>query len=479
MLYDAILFVTLPDIRHIYYIAYRTGLNTINMKGIKTRLALLSFLEFAVWGAYLISLGNYLSRIGLAKEIGWFYAVQGIVSIVMPGVVGIIADRWIQAQKMLSLCHLLAGMFMGAAGAYCALADGAIEFGPLFALYTCSVAFFMPTIGLANSVAYSALNNAGLDTVKHFPPIRVFGTIGFIVSMLFVNFAKMGDMQFQQSYYQLFTSGILSLLLAMYALSMPKCPTAAPGEKKSMAEALGLKAFTLFKQKKMAVFFLFSMLLGVSLQITNSYGNTFISSFGTLTEYSETWGAKNANALISLSQISETLCILLIPFCLKRFGIKGVMLMSMFAWVFRFAFFGLGNPGAGVGLFIASMIVYGIAFDFFNVSGSLYVDKQTDSSLRSSAQGLFMIMTNGIGATVGTLSAQAVVNHFVFTRPEGAEQIAGWETSWFIFAAYALAVAILFWIIFRDDHKDTVSESSIHHDLFDEAPDGLVSGNDA
>ncbi|MDE6490223.1 MAG: MFS transporter, partial [Muribaculaceae bacterium] len=374
------------------------------MKGIKPRLAVLNFLEFAVWGAYLISLGNYLSRIGLAQEIGWFYAVQGIVSIIMPAIVGIIADRWIQAQKMLSLCHLLAGAFMCAAGAYCMTAE-TVEFSRLFALYTCSVAFFMPTIGLANSVAYSALSGAGLDTVKHFPPIRVFGTIGFIVSMLFVNFANIGGVQFQTTYWQLFTSGILSFILAAYALSMPACPTSSADNKKSVADMLGLKAFSLFKQKKMAVFFIFSMFLGVSLQITNSYGNTFISAFEHLAEFADTFGARNANALISLSQISETLCILLIPFFLKRFGIKGVMLMSMFAWVFRFGFFGLGDPGSGVWLFVLSMIVYGIAFDFFNVSGSLYVDKQTDPSMRSSAQGLFMLMTNGIGATVGTLSA--------------------------------------------------------------------------
>ena len=447
------------------------------MKGIKTRLAILSFLEFAVWGAYLISLGNYLARIGLAQNIGWFYTVQGLVSIIMPGIIGIVADRWIQAQKTLSLCHLLAGVFMCAAGIYCFKAGDAVEFGPLFTLYTCSVAFFMPTIGLANSVAYSALSKAGLDTVKHFPPIRVFGTVGFIISMLFVNFATIGDVQFQQSYWQLFTSGALSLVMAAYSLSMPSCPTADAGSKKSMMEALGLKAFALFKQKKMAVFFIFSMLLGVSLQITNSYGNTFITSFGAIAEYADTWGARNANALISLSQMSETLCILLIPFCLKRFGIKGVMLMSMFAWVFRFAFFGMGNPGSGVGLFIASMIVYGIAFDFFNVSGSLYVDKQTDSSVRSSAQGLFMIMTNGIGASVGTLSAQAIVNHFVFSQPEGVQQIAGWETSWFIFAGYALAVAILFWLIFHDDNPESrLTGRQLKMDIDDaEAPEGFIT----
>ncbi len=415
-------------------------------RSLQAKLALMNFLEFGVWGAYLISLGNFLFRIGLGTQIGWFYTVQGIVSLFMPAIIGILADRWIQAQKMLSLCHLLAGCFMAAAGVYC-LTTSQVEFGPLFALYTLSVAFFMPTIGLANSVAFNALTRAGLDTIRHFPPIRVFGTIGFICSMLFVNFT-----QFQTNAYQLITSAALSFILAAYALTMPPCPV-KKGQKSSLADSLGLKAFRLFKQKRMAIFFIFSMLLGVSLQITNSYGNTFITSFENIAEYADTWGAHNANALISLSQISETLCILLIPFCLKRFGIKGVMLMSMFAWVLRFGFFGLGDTGSGLWLLVISCIVYGVAFDFFNVSGGLYVDKETTPDLRSSAQGLFMMMTNGIGATIGTLCAQAVVNHFVFSQTTPEAQHAGWVTSWFIFAGYALVVAVLFILIFRDSDK--------------------------
>ncbi len=415
-------------------------------RSLQVKLALLSFLEFGVWGAYLISLGNYLARIGLATQIGWFYTVQGIVSLFMPAIIGILADRWIQAQKMLSLCHILAGCFMGAAGVYC-LTTSQVEFGPLFALYTLSVAFFMPTIGLGNSVAFNALTEANLDTIKHFPPIRVFGTVGFICSMLFVNFT-----QFQTNAYQLITSAALSFILAAYALTMPACKV-KKGQKSSLADSLGLKAFKLFKQKRMAIFFIFSMFLGVSLQITNSYGNTFITSFENLAEFADTWGAHNANALISLSQISETLCILLIPFCLKRFGIKGVMLMSMFAWVLRFGFFGIGDTGSGLWLLILSCIVYGVAFDFFNVSGGLYVDKETTSDLRSSAQGVFMMMTNGLGATIGTLCAQAVVNHFVFSQTTAEAQHQGWITSWMIFAGYALVVAVLFMFIFKDDSK--------------------------
>ena len=333
---------------------------------------------------------------------------------------------------------------MGAAAVY-ALTTPEVQFGPLFTLYSISVAFFMPTIGLCNAVSFNALSRNGLDTVTYFPPIRVFGTVGFICSMLFVNFT-----QFQTNPYQLATSAVLSFCLALYALTMPQCPTnrSASG---SIADQLGLKAFSLFKERRMAIFFIFSMCLGVSLQITNSYGNIFITSFSDIAEYADTWGARNANALISLSQISETLCILLIPFCLKRFGIKIVMLISMIAWVLRFGFFGLGDTGSGLWLLVLSCIVYGVAFDFFNVSGGLYVDQQTSKEQRSSAQGLFMIMTNGIGATVGPLAAQGVVNHYVFSQATPEAQQAGWTTSWFIFAAYALVIAILFMIIFKDE----------------------------
>lgn len=411
---------------------------------IKTRLILLNFLQFAVWGAYLTSMGSYLAKNGMAGQIGWFYSVQGFVSLCMPALFGIIADRWIQAQKLLGCSHLVAGLFMLAACAY-GYNNAEVEFGTLFTLYACSVAFFMPTISLAISVAYNALDKAQLDTVKNFPKIRIWGTIGFIVSMWIVDLGGMQDTSLQYGW-----SGILSLLLAAYAFTLPACPVNS-GRKKGFVEALGLRAFTLFRDYKMAVFFVFSMLLGVCLQITNGFANPFISSFANIPEFSSTLGVQHANILISLSQMSETFCILLIPFFLSRYGIKRVMLMAILAWVLRFAFFALGNPGSGVWLFILSMIVYGIAFDFFNISGSLFVDKETDLSIRNSAQGLFMMMTNGFGATVGTLSAQQVINRYV-DFSDGADPIAvwsGWNTCWYIFAGYALVIAILFAVLFR------------------------------
>ena len=405
---------------------------------LKIRLALMNFLEFAVWGAYLTSMGTYLVNHDMAQHIGIFYAMQGIVSIFMPAIMGIVADRWMPAQRLLGFCHLIAGLFMGAMVYYANTAGGDIAFGTLFTLYSISVAFYMPTLALSNSVAYNALTKAGLDTVKEFPAIRVFGTVGFICTMWLVDL-----MGFQANENQFATSGVIGILLFLYTFSLPACPVSSSNEKQSISEALGLKAFALFKQKRMAIFFIFSMLLGVSLQITNGFANPFITSFGSIPEYADTFGVQHANMLISLSQMSETVCILLIPFFMKRFGIKNVMLIAMFAWVLRFGLFGAGNPGSGVWMFILSMIVYGVAFDFFNISGSLFVDKSTDSEIRSSAQGLFMLMTNGIGATIGTLGAQQVVNYYTI------DGVTEWQSCWYIFAAYALVVGIAFALIFR------------------------------
>lgn len=425
----------------------------MNNKAVRFRLIVMSFLQFAVWGAYLTSMGNYLGKAGLADHIGWFYSMQGIVSIFMPALIGIVADKLIPAQKVLSICHGIAGAAMIAAGYYCMNAGEGVEFGILFPIYTLSVAFYMPTIALSNSVAYTILEDNGYDSIKDFPPIRVFGTIGFICSMLFVNFMKdSSGMQFQSTYYQFMTSGILGIVLMVYALTLQNCPVRPSEGQKGFAEAFGLKAFSLFKNGQMAVFFIFSMLLGVALQITNGYANPFITSFKAIPEFAGTFGADNANALISISQVSETLGILLIPFFLKHFGIKKVMLIAMIAWVLRFGLFGVGNPGSGVWMFILSMIVYGVAFDFFNISGSLYVNKMTSEDIRSSAQGLFMLMTNGIGASIGMIGAQAVVNHFTHVEEIGGVfyTVGNWSAAWYIFAGYALVVAVLFALIFKE-----------------------------
>lgn len=418
----------------------------------KLRLVIMNFLQFAVWGAYLTSMGSYLVSVNQASHIGMFYAVQGIVSMFMPALIGIVADRWVPAQKLYSFCHFIAGVFMLAAGYYGYTAGADVSFATLFSLYTMSVAFYMPTLALSNSVAYSILEGAGFDTIKAFPPIRIFGTIGFIFAMLLVDATG-----YQFTYAQFWVSGVLGILLSVYAISfLPNISVSkSDNQQKTLAESLGLDAFKLFKERKMALFFVFSMLLGVSLQITNGFANPFITSFKAIPEFADSFGANHANALISLSQVSETLCILLIPFFLRRFGIKKVMLIAMMAWVLRFGLFGAGDPGPNVWMFILSMIVYGVAFDFFNISGSLFVDKETKPHIRSSAQGMFMLMTNGVGATVGTLGAQAVVSHYTRSiEYEGVFYTVGdWSSVWYIFAGYALVVAILFAWVFKYKHQ--------------------------
>ena len=409
---------------------------------INIRLIAMNWMQFAVWGAYLTSMGGYLAHIGLGDNIGDFYSIQGVVSIFMPAIMGIVADRWIPAQRLLGLCHLVAATLMAYVG-YVGYTYSNIALADIFPYYTLSVAFYMPTLALSNSVSYNALEKEGLDTVKSFPPIRTFGTIGFIASMWIVDL-----LGYQQSNMQFFVSAAWGVMLAIYSQTLPNCSVQTCGERKSFAEAIGLKAFSLFKDTKMFLFFLFSMLLGVSLQITNGYASPFIQSFDAYAEYQNSFFVEHSNLLISLSQVSETLCILLIPYFLGKFGIKKVMIIAMLAWVCRFGLFAIGTPiMPGVLFLILSMIVYGVAFDFFNISGSLFVNNSTDQSIRSSAQGMFMLMTNGLGATIGTQSAQYVVNHF--TINENGLQVGNWTMIWTIFAIYALVVAIAFAIAFR------------------------------
>ena len=405
------------------------------MKNIKFRLTVMNFLQYAVWGSWLISLGTYLGK-SLHFEggqIGSFYATMGIASLFMPAVMGVIADRWVQAQRLLGISHIVAALLM-------IVASQQTSYETLYPLVLLSVMFYMPTIALSNTVAYNALNKANLDTVKAFPPIRVWGTVGFICAMWAVDITGWKD-----SAFQLIFSAFLGIALGLYSMTLPSCEVNRSVKTSSWIDTLGLRAFTLFKEKKMAIFFLFSMMLGMSLQITNAFADGYIVSFGDVATYGEqylnTFGVKHSTILISLSQISETLCILLIPFCLKRFGIKNVMLISMLAWVLRFGLLGAGNPGAGVWMFILSMIVYGVAFDFFNISGSLYVDKETAPEIRASAQGVFMIMTNGFGAFIGSYIAGWVVDAY------------GWPNSWYIFAGYALIVAIVFALVFKYKHN--------------------------
>jgi NHS family xanthosine MFS transporter len=416
--------------------------------GIKNRLIAMNFLQFFIWGSWLITIGNYWfqTKQWSGSEFGIIFSTMGIASLFMPALMGIIADRWVSAQKLYGILHI--------AGA------GALFFIPqinnpstFFWGILVAMICYMPTIALTNSIAYTALKNNNYDIIKSFPPIRVFGTVGFIVAMWIVNLT--GNKSSENQFY---IASITSLLLGLYAFTLPKCPPLAQNsEKKTFVQILGLDAFGLFKNSKMALFFIFSMFLGAALQLTNAYGDVFLDDFKNIPQYADSFVVRYSTIIMSISQMSETLFILAIPFFLRRFGIKKVMLISMVAWVLRFGLFGLGNPADGLWMIILSCIIYGMAFDFFNISGSLFVETTTDSSMRSSAQGLFMMMTNGIGAILGSSVSGFVIERF-FTH-NGAKD---WSSIWLVFATYAAIVAVLFAIFFKHKHDPKAVENINH-----------------
>lgn len=409
---------------------------------IKFRLTAMLFLQFFVWGAWLISLGGYMGGTLHFEggQIGAIFATMGIASLIMPGLTGIIADKWINAERLYGILHLIG------AGALL-YASTATNYHQMYWAMLLNMLAYMPTLSLANTVSYNALEKHGMDLVKDFPPIRVWGTVGFICAMWAVDLTG-----FKSNAAQLYVAAFSAAILGIYAFSLPACPPAR-SEGKTMLSAFGLDALVLLKRKQMAIFFLFSMLLGAALQITNTYGDLFLSSFATIPEYADSFGVRHSVILLSISQMSETLFILAIPFFLKHFGIKRVMLISMFAWVFRFGLFATGNPGSGLWMLILSMIVYGMAFDFFNVSGSLYTEMEANSHIRASAQGLFFMMTNGLGAIIGGYASGAVVDAFSVYAEGGGLISREWVPIWFLFAGYALVIGILFGIVFRYKHQ--------------------------
>ncbi|MBK7761916.1 MAG: nucleoside permease [Bacteroidetes bacterium] len=409
------------------------------MHPIKLRLTAMSFLQFFVWGAWLITVGNYwfATKQWNGAEFGAIFSTLGLSSLFMPALTGIIADKWINAERLYGLLHILGGITL----AYIPQVDNPTTF---FWVIFVAMIFYMPTISLSNSIGYHVLKSNELDVVKIFPPIRVWGTIGFIAAMWLTNLS--GNKASGNMFY---ISAASAVLLGLYSFTLPACkPQKTHSDKESIIEMLGLSAFKLFANYKMALFFLFSMCLGAALQLTNMYGDTFLSDFSKVPAYADSLVVKYSTIIMSISQISETVFILAIPFFLKRFGIKQVMLISMLAWVLRFGLFAIGDPAGGLWMIVLSCVVYGMAFDFFNISGSLFVETTTDSRIRSSAQGLFMMMTNGFGAMFGSwISGYAIDRYFT----HGGNK--DWHSIWLCFAIYALIIAIAFAVMFKHKHE--------------------------
>ncbi len=436
---------------------------------IKIKLTIVSFLQLFVWGAWLTTLANY--GFGFkqwsGQEFGIVFSTLGIGSILMPPISGIIADKYLNLEKLYGIHHILYGFVL----LFLPMIDDPNTF---FWVLLLAMIFYMPTISLSNSLSYAILKQHNFNVVKDFPPIRVWGTIGFIAAMWLTNifsdansplaFGKQIGEQIAaltgKSIYcnQFYYAAIFSLILGIFSFTLPKVPPKkADGAQKSLSEIFGLDAFSLFKTPKMAMFFIFSMFLGAALQLTNMYGDTYLKDFKNFPEYANTFVVKSSTIVLSLSQISETLFILTIPFFLRRFGIKKVMLFSLIAWVLRFGFFAYGDPINSLWMIIMSNIVYGLAFDFFNISGSLFVETTTDSRIRSSAQGMFMMMTNGFGAILGSLSSGYLIDQY-FTQ----NGIKDWHNIWLTFAIYALVIAIAFGVLFKHKHSPDALENVSH-----------------
>lgn len=413
----------------------------IYFMGIKLRLIVMNFLQFYIWGSWLISLGNYMGgNLGFSGlQIGSVYTTMGVASLFMPGLLGIVADRWLNAERVLGLCHIIGAVFL-------LYASTLTNFSAFYLAMLFHSFLYMPTIALNNAVSYAVLEKNGKNIVTDFPPIRVWGTVGFVLAMWTVDI-----LGWTQSPFQLYVSAGAALFLGLYAFTMPAVKPSPAGGKKSLSSALGLDAFVLFKQKRMAIFFVFAMLLGAALQITNAFGGPFLDDFKTT--HPDSFAVEHPNLLLSISQISETLFILSIPFFLNRFGIRRIMLFSMIAWALRFGFFAFGDPDSRLWLLVLSMVIYGMAFDFFNISGSLFVEREASPTIRASAQGLFMIMCNGVGAFMGGLASGWVVDYFTVNG------VKDWQGIWLTFAIYAVVLAVVFMLVFKEVKNKPVSVS--------------------
>jgi NHS family xanthosine MFS transporter len=413
---------------------------------IKFRLILMNFMQFFIWGAWLLTIGAYWfqNKHWSGAQFGSIFSTMGISAIFTPTIIGIIADRYINAEKLYGILHILGALVLFSLP----MVTNPTTF---FWVMLLNMAFYMPTLSLSITVAYSALKNNNKDVVIDYPFIRFWGTVGFIAALWTVSLTHN-----ETSSNQFYIAGVVALILGFYSFTLPKCSPLLKKASGFLASGnLGLNAFSLFKTPKFAIFFAFSLLLGAALQLTNAYGDTYIHDFATINAYKDTIAVKYPAIIMSISQFSETVFILAIPFFLRKFGIKYVMLFSMLAWVLRFGLFAFGNPADGLWMIVLSCIVYGMAFDFFNISGSLFVETQTTPEIRGSAQGLFMMMVNGFGAVFGSLASGCIIDKF-FTA---ADQSKNWQGIWLTFAGYALIIAVVFPFIFKYKHNAALKQA--------------------
>jgi nucleoside transporter len=389
------------------------------------RLSAMMFLEFFVWGAWYVTVGNYMTKIGLTGVIYWAYTVSPIAAVVSPFFLGMVADRFFATEKVLGVLHLLGGLAILAA-------PSAAGSAPLFiALLLLHVLFYMPTLGLANSLAFHNIE----DQEKQFPWIRVFGTIGWIAANVLVSAVLRAD----ATPIPLYTAGIASLVLGVYCFTLPHTPPPAAGTRPTFRNIAGLDALTKLKSRDFTVFIASSLLICIPLSAYYAYAPVFVLSAG----------IADPAFKMSFGQMSEVLFMLVMPLFFVRLGVKWMLVVGMGAWVLRYLLFALAAPTGAVPWILIGILLHGICYDFFFVTGQIYVDKRSTDDIRGQAQGFLVLVTYGVGMLVGAQISGLLFNAMV---PDPVV-LTAWRAFWLLPAAFAAAVLLFFAVSFREERK--------------------------
>jgi nucleoside transporter len=390
---------------------------------VKVRLAAMMFLEYFIWGAWYVTVGTWLGRTQhfSGSEIGLVAGTTAVGAIVSPFLVGWIADRFFATQHVLTALHLAGAVLLW-------LAAGQTAFGPIYWLVLAYALVYMPTLALTNSLAFRQMKDPKLE----FGYIRVLGTVGWIVAGWIV-----GGLKLEATAMPLKLAAGASLALALYALTLPNTPPLQQHRAGDTRRILPPEATALLKDRCFAIFVIASFLICIPLQFYYAFTNLFLNEIGVV----------DAAAKMTLGQGSELLCMLFIPWFFRRLGVKYMLIAGMTAWALRYAFFAFGNPGAGMGMLYLGILLHGICYDFFFVTGQIYVDRKAPVAYRAAAQGMITLITYGAGMLVGSYLSGWIVDRFATVAADGSATHA-WRPIWLIAGGLSAAVLLLFWITF-------------------------------
>lgn len=398
------------------------------------KLSAMMFLEFFIWGAWFVTMGTYLGKNLLSNDvqIGSAYSTQSLGAIIAPFIIGLIADKFFSAQKVLGVLHLVGGVLLWVAGT-------SLNFDSFFPFILGYMIAYMPTLALVNSISFKQMQDPG----KEFPSIRVFGTIGWIIAGLVI-----GWLNWEQTGNLVLTfkmASIASIILGLLSFFLPNTPPVKKGEKTTFGEIIGLDAIGLLKNKSYLLFFLASVAICIPLAFYYNFTNPFLNEVG----------MKGAAGVQSLGQVSETLFMLLMPLFFARLGVKKMLAIGMIAWVVRYLFFAFGNADSNYWMLIGGIVLHGICYDFFFVTGQIYTDRLAGEKFKSAAQGFITLATYGVGMLIGSIISGMVVNKYVV---EGGHI---WQSIWIIPAGIAALVALLFLLFFRDKNKAVTEAKAV------------------